>query len=454
LRKVIHFLKRVFCPAGSCQDQGYDNSSGQPRVVARSQHNLSRQNISSNCRKVLHHLHAGGYQAFLVGGSVRDLLLGHEPKDFDVATDATPEQVRKLFRNCRLIGRRFRLAHVFFKNEIIEVATFRANENDKRTVSKDGLVIRDNMYGTVEDDVLRRDFTINALLYDIKKFSIVDYVNGLEDLNHGLLRLIGDPATRYREDPVRILRAIRFAAKLGFRIEEHTAAPIKSSAVLLRQIASARLFEEVNKLFLSGYSANVFSLLLQYDLFGLLFPATQECLTDPMIHLMVDNFLQVTFSATDERVQLGQSVSIVFLLAAILWPPRQERVIRYEAEGCSEQEAKERASLETLSEEVDIIEIPRKMHHQIDEIWNAQRYLEDRRGKRPFRMVNHPRFRAGYDFLLLRAQADPDLEPLAQWWQAFYEADHEQRLDLIQKLQRQKQKGPRRKPRAVPAQQD
>ncbi|HEB98384.1 MAG TPA: polynucleotide adenylyltransferase PcnB, partial [Thiotrichales bacterium] len=254
----------------------------QPVIIPRAEHGISRSNISPNALKVLYRLRSAGYRACLVGGGVRDLLLGREPKDFDVATDARPEEVRKLFRNCRLVGRRFRLAHVVFGREVIEVATFRgrhdAAEEGETATSEEGRILRDNVYGTIEEDAWRRDFTVNALYYDIEDFSVRDYVGGMEDLRAGVLRLIGDPEARYREDPVRMLRAVRFAVKLGFRIEPATEAPIESLAHLLFEIPPARLFEEVLKLFQGGMALETFEMLRHYDLFGKLFPLTEEVL--------------------------------------------------------------------------------------------------------------------------------------------------------------------------------
>lgn len=253
-----------------------------PVVVPRAEHGISRANISDNALKVLYRLKQENYQAHLVGGGVRDLLLGHEPKDFDVATDATPEQVRQVFRNCRLIGRRFRLAHVHFGREIIEVATFRGSgDMDDEALERhteNGRILHDNIYGTIAEDALRRDFTVNALYYDISNFALIDYADGLSDLRAGRLRLIGDPERRYREDPVRMLRAVRFACKLGFSIEPLTEAPLFRLAALLAEIAPARLFDEMLKLFHSGYALDVFEKLRHYGLFGQLFPATEDCL--------------------------------------------------------------------------------------------------------------------------------------------------------------------------------
>lgn len=440
MRKIINRLKTIWSTNNASGDTTEGQSSATPLVVERHAHSISRKNISPNCRKVLHRLRKGGYDSYLVGGSVRDLLLGHEPKDFDVVTNATPEQVRKLFRNCRLIGRRFRLAHIYFKNEIIEVATYRANAPANRQVSQAGLVLRDNTYGHLEDDVIRRDFTINALLYNIKDFTVIDYTGGMEDLQKGIIKLIGEPATRYREDPVRILRAIRFAAKLGFRLEENTAAPIAEYAPLLSEVPPARLLEEMNKLFLSGNAATIFSLLLHYNLFHLLFPSTQASLNDTTFHLTVDKFLQAVLQATDARINQGKPATPAFLVAAMLWHPMLKLQHQYQAEGFREMVAIEKATNDTLMEENRVISIPKRMSHMIREIWFAQRYLEVRKGNRPFRMIQHPRFRAAYDFFVLRAEAEPNLKEIADWWTEFSRAKKKHQQTMIESLQQNKRR--------------
>ena len=241
-----------------------------PRVYARSEHSISRSQVSENALKVLYRLKKAGFEAYLVGGCVRDLLLGREPKDFDVVTDARPDQIKKVFRNCRLVGRRFRLAHVQFGRDIIEVATFRGSveeNSEHRFLNEEGRLLRDNQYGNIEEDVWRRDFTVNSLYYNIKDFSVIDYVGGMEDHLSGTLRLIGDPETRFREDPVRMLRAVRFAVKLGFNLHPDSEKPIAGLADLLNNIPPARLFDETLKLFLSGYALQTFEMLRHYDLF-------------------------------------------------------------------------------------------------------------------------------------------------------------------------------------------
>lgn len=408
--------------------QAPDNSTGnkvtrigvKPRIISRSEHNISRDNISPNALKVLYRLKNAGFQAFMVGGGVRDLLLGREPKDFDVVTNALPEQVRELFRNCRVIGRRFRLAHVRFGQEIIEVSTFRASIADDAgdDDSPEGRILRDNVYGTVDEDVWRRDFTVNALLYNIEDFSIVDYVAGLHDIKAGCLRLIGEPERRYREDPVRMLRAVRFAVKLGFKIHPDTQKPIAELAHLLEDIPSARLFEEFLKLFLSGYAVQTFEALRHHGLFPYLFPQTDASLASQeggFPHTFAIRALE----NTDQRLAEGKPVTPAFLIAALLWDPLRQQAEAYVAEGMSPYQAQQLASDDVISRQVANIAMPRRFTRIAKEIWMLQQRLENHAGKqskRATRLLSHPRFRAAYDFLLLRAAAGEAVTDVTEWW--------------------------------------
>ncbi|ANB18694.1 polynucleotide adenylyltransferase PcnB [Dokdonella koreensis] len=387
------------------------------RVIARSEHAISRKNISNGALRVLYRLNEAGYAAFLVGGAVRDLLLGGHPKDFDVATNATPEQIRSLFRNCRLIGRRFRLAHVVFGREIVEVATFRGSSDDgsgDRHVV-DGRIVRDNVYGTIEEDAVRRDFTVNALYYDISDFSVRDYVGGMHDLEQRTMRLIGDPELRYREDPVRMLRAARLAAKLDFSISAEAAAPFAQLAPLLRDAAPARLFDETLKLFLAGHGLASFRTLERYGLLEEVFPATARSLAGPH----ADRFrglLEATFRSTDERVRDEKGVTPAFLFAALLWQPVRDEVERLVARGTESAAAWTQAADRVMRAQVERVAVPRRFGFAIEDIWALQPRFEQRVRKRVFRLLAHPRFRAAYDFLVLRAEAEPELVELAQWW--------------------------------------
>lgn len=389
-----------------------------PVTIPRDKHNISRSNISRNAVKVLYRLNSAGYQAYLVGGGVRDLLLGREPKDFDVATDARPEQVKAVFGNCRLIGRRFRLAHVHFGREIIEVATFRSNresgEGDDRQL-ENGMLLSDNIYGTLEDDAQRRDFTINALYYSVEDFAVIDFADGLEDLRKGVIRLLGDPESRFREDPVRLLRAVRFAAKLGFVIEPETEKPMVRLASLLADIPAARLFEEVLKLFLAGSALDTFEKLRHYELFGQLFPATEEALTH-QDHDFPITFVNRGMYNTDLRIQQGKPVTPAFLFAVLLWEPVRLRAESLQAGGMQPYDAQQTAATDVLADQARHVSIPKRFSYPMREIWQLQHRFLQRNGKRPQRLMSHPRFRAAYDFFLLRAEAGEVDQAEADWW--------------------------------------
>ncbi|MCK7575296.1 MAG: polynucleotide adenylyltransferase PcnB [Chromatiales bacterium] len=421
---------------------------GRPRVVPRPEHNISRASISEQALRVLYRLRQENFQAHLVGGGVRDLLLGHEPKDFDVATDATPEQVRQVFRNCRLIGRRFRLAHVHFGRDIIEVATFRGggsdDDDDADRQVRDGLIVRDNIYGTIEEDALRRDFTINALYYDIADFALIDYAGGLDDLRAGQLRLIGDPVKRYREDPVRMLRAVRFACKLGFSIEPATERPLFELGRLLRDIPAARLFDELLKLFHSGYGLEVFEKLRHYGLFGHLFPATEACLARED-HDFPITFVSRGLANTDKRLAEDKPVTPAFLYAVLLWEPVRRRWEELVAHGMASIEAILMASSEVCVDQQPLVAIPKRFSLPMREIWALQPRLEQRDGKRPYRLITHPRFRAAYDFLVLRAEAGEADSELADWWTRFQDASSQERARMTEPGVRRKRRPRRRR---------
>jgi poly(A) polymerase len=423
-----------------------------PVTIPRPDHVISRANISSSALKVLYRLKDAGFQSFLVGGGVRDLLLGREPKDFDVGTNATPDEIKGLFRNCRLIGRRFRLAHVRYGREVIEVATFRArhdgevHDEQDSAHSDDGRILRDNVYGTLEDDVWRRDFTINALYYDIKDFSVVDYAGGLDDLKAGTLRLIGDPEQRYREDPVRMLRAVRFAAKLGFRIHPDSESTLQELGYLLDDIPAARLFEEVMKLFLGGCAVGTFELLRHYDLFRHLFPMTEEALSHEEQGFPI-TFVLRALENTDKRLAEDKPVTPAFLYAALLWEPMRQRSQSLLDEGASPLEAAQIAGNQITSEQVQATSLPKRFSIPMREIWNLQPRFERKRGKAPYRLLEHPRFRAAYDFLLLRAEVGEADEELAKWWTDFQTLNEGEREKVVEPAAKKKRRRRRRKPR-------
>ena len=424
----------------------------QPVIIPRPEHAISRGSISPGALKVLYRLKDAGFQSYLVGGGVRDLLLGREPKDFDVGTNATPDEIKALFRNCRLIGRRFRLAHVRFGQDIIEVATFRARhdsdtdaiDDELRAHAENGRILRDNVYGTLDDDVWRRDFTVNALYYDIKDFSVVDYVGGLDDLKGGMLRLIGDPEQRYREDPVRMLRAVRFAAKLGFRIHADSEACLHELGHLLRDIPPARLFEEILKLFLGGNAVGTFELLRHYDLFQYLFPLTEEALGHEEQGFPI-TFVLRALENTDGRLAEDKPVTPAFLFAALLWEPMRLQAQQLREQGATPIEAAQIAGNRVTAEQVQVSSLPKRFSLPMREIWNLQARFERRRGKAPYRLLEHPRFRAAYDFLLLRAEVGEEDAELAQWWTDFQTLNADERASMVPAAQ--KKSGRRRRPR-------
>jgi poly(A) polymerase len=450
-----------------------------PIVISRAEHSISRADISPNALKVLYRLKEAGFQGFLVGGAVRDLLLGLRPKDFDVATNALPEEVRRLFRNCRLIGRRFRLAHVFFGNEIIEVATFRAaaaperedaedldaeggpdagadagaevggdgppdsgldepmaefsppTDSEHRAFDPRGRILRDNIYGTIEEDVWRRDFAANGLYYNIEDFSIWDFVNGVNDVKERRLTMIGDPETRYREDPVRMLRAVRFAAKLDFSIEASTEAPIRRLAYLLDGVPPARLFDEVLKLFLSGFGEKAYRLLQQYGLFEHLFPQSAAAFAMPP-YAYAAEMLELGLANTDARIAADKPVTPTFLFAVLLWSAVLREMNERQAGPTPDIAVLMQACDSVLRTQQSRISIPRRFAIPMRELLMLQPRFNRRSGVKSLSLLQHPRFRAAYDFLLLRAQAGVADPELAKWWTDIQVLPQEERVKLVQ----------------------
>jgi poly(A) polymerase len=433
-------LKKLFQSFRSPLRKPQQHIRSTPEVLNSSQHSLQRSQFSRYAVNIVERLQTAGYQAYLVGGCVRDLMLHIEPKDFDVATSATPEQVRAEFRNARIIGRRFKLVHIHFGREIIEVATFRANhpqddeEEDSNQSSRNesGRILRDNVYGTLEEDAQRRDFTINALYYDPVTERVLDYANGVHDIRNRLIRLIGDPEQRYKEDPVRMLRAVRFAAKLDFGIEKHSATPIRSLAPMLRDIPSARLFEEVLKLFLSGYAESTFEMLVDLELFEPLFPASSKALeyNPTYTHTLISSAL----ANTDLRIKQNKPVTPAFLFAALLWPALPAKVLRLQERGTPPIAAMNEAAHELIIEQCQRIAIPKRFTIPIREIWDMQERLPRRSGKRADMLLDNPRFRAGYDFLLLRELAGEETEGLGEWWTDYQDGNDSERRAMIRDL--------------------
>jgi poly(A) polymerase len=422
-------------------------------IIPRDQHCISRKNISDGALKVMSRLRSSGYQAYLVGGAVRDLLLGGHPKDFDIATDATPENVTELFRNSRIIGRRFRIVHVRFGREIIEVTTFRGHHDngikgdDQQETggnhsrqSASGLLLRDNVYGTLAEDAARRDLTVNALYYDSGKFEVFDHVHGLKDLADRSVCIIGDPEQRYTEDPVRMLRVVRFAAKLHFSVERQTAAAIPRCAHLLGEIPAARLFDEFLKLFLAGYAASTLDKLLEYDLLRYLFPSTDTCIRQHDGDLAL---VQAAMANTDLRIAQEKPVTPAFILAALLWPVVGAQSKRLEDSGEAPMLAMNTAAQNAIQDAVNHISIPRRFSQPMREIWEFQLRLQRRTGRKAAELIEHRRFRAAYDFLLLREQAGEDTGELGKWWTEIQELPLEQRLAAVASAPGQR-KRPRR----------
>ncbi|MFZ4504004.1 MAG: polynucleotide adenylyltransferase PcnB [Methylovulum sp.] len=443
---VLSFFKSVF--QANLNETEATNTQNQHKIYPRSEHIVSRSQISDNALKVLYRLQKEGYEAYLVGGCVRDLLLGREPKDFDVVTNADPEQIRRVFRNCRIIGRRFRLAHVHFGKEVIEVATFRgaADEpNDKQVLNQEGRLLRDNVYGTIEEDVWRRDFTINALYYNIRDFSVIDYAQGMNDLMLGVLRLIGDPTTRLREDPVRMLRAIRFAVKLGFNIELTCEQAILATAPQLSNIPSARLYDEVIKLFLYGSGLQTFEKLRHYQLFQVLFPETERCLSTENKHFP-QLLLIKALENSDNRIMDGKSVTAYFLFAAFLWEPVSQLATKKMAHNIAPYIAFQEAANEILAKQTKITALPRHITTAMREVWNLQPKFDARTGSKPSRLLTHPRFRAGFDFLVLRQSTGAVSQEMIDWWLNFQHADELEQRKMTQPQQRGSHKKFRKKP--------
>ncbi|MEO5702350.1 MAG: polynucleotide adenylyltransferase PcnB [Gammaproteobacteria bacterium] len=421
-----------------------------PTLIKQTQHAIAHVKISENALRVVNRLNSAGYEAYLVGGCVRDLLLGRVPHDFDIATNARPEHVEQLFRNCRLIGRRFRLAHVRFGREIVEVATFRGSHSDENAdgLSSEGRIVRDNVFGsTLEEDAWRRDFTVNALYYDIKDFSVVDYTGGVEHLKAGVLQLMGDPALRYREDPVRMLRAVRFAAKLGFRIHPDSEAPLVELGALLEDIPAARLFEEILKLFMGGDALVTFELLRHYQLFGHLFPQTEASLEKrPQAEVLMKQAL----ANTDARIRDGKPVTPAFLFAALLWEPMHQMAEQLQTQEMGELQAMQIASEMVVVRQVKRTALPKRFSVPMREIWAMQPRLRQRSGKRALRLLTHPRFRAAYDFLLLRCSAGDDLQELCDWWTQFQGIESNEQEAMVKRIKPTETK-PRRRRRKSPS---
>jgi poly(A) polymerase len=433
------FSGRLFKPRGG-------------RIVDFGEHGIARERISPCALRTTQTLQENGYTAFIVGGAVRDAILGWQPKDFDVATNATPEQVRELFRRSRIIGRRFKIVHVLCGRETVEVSTYRAgaigNEsNDQQVADEHGRLLRDNVYGTQEQDALRRDFTINALFYDPSTQQVWDFHDGVEDLKKKRLRMIGDPEQRYREDPVRMLRAVRFSASRGLEIEQATREPIKSVTPLLANVPAARLFDEMLKLLLSGHAYECVMALRREGLHHGLLPMLDVILEQPM----GERFVMMSLRNTDARIKSDKPVSPSFLFASLLWHEVLATWKKLEEKGTPQIPALYAAMDEVAQSQASMLAIPRRFSSDMKEIWVMQPRFLQRQGRRPYRMLENPRFRAAYDFLLLRC-ASGEVDPeVGEWWTHFQHADKTERSALIAQQGMEPSKRKRRRRRRAPA---
>ena len=401
--------------------------SRHPRIYGPAEHPVRREQLSNGARAVTRRLQEAGHHAFIVGGAVRDLMLGIAPKDFDLATDATPEAIKPLFRRAFIIGRRFRLVHVHVGNEVIEVSTFRAPQTGDGTTDEHGRLLSDNVYGSQAEDAARRDFTINALYFNPADETVWDYVGGVADIRARHLKLIGPPVTRYREDPVRMLRAVRLAAKLGLAIERKTAEPISRLAPLMQNVPPARLFDEMQKLLLSGHATETLKSLRAHGLSHGLLPLLDVILEQPL----GQRFIEVALADTDARMREGKPLSPAFLFATLLWHEVLATWNAAKDRGEAAIPALFTAMDKVLNAQAERIAIPRRLEATIKEIWSLQPRFLQRAGQRPFRLLAHPRFRAAYDFLLLRASGGEAQAELASWWTRFQEAGQEERVAML-----------------------
>lgn len=394
-------------------------------------HKIDRTLLSSGAHKTIESLQKAGFEAYIVGGAVRDLLLNRIPKDFDIATDATPEEVNRIFRRSRIIGRRFRLVHVLFGEETLEVSTFRGShleaEGDSK-VTDSGRIIRDNVFGSIVEDAIRRDFTANALYYDPSSQEVLDFHQGFSDIKAGVLRMIGEPKTRYAEDPVRMLRVVRLSAKLGLQIDSATKAPIANMADLLQDVPPSRLFDEMLKLFLSGHAVESVRALREQHLHHGLLPMLDVVLEQPM----GERFVMRALQNTDDRVLSGKSANPSFLFATLLWHEVLAAWETYKAEGNPPIPALHMAMSEVIATQAEKLAIHNRYTATMKEIWGLQPRFEQRSGKRPFGLLTHPRYRAAYDFLLLRCESGEVPMELGEWWTAFANAEGEERTAMLQ----------------------
>ena len=425
IRKLFH---RVFRRGDAKNPEiRHGARSPEPAIIPRASHGIRREHVSSGARRTCEALQQAGHRAYVVGGAVRDLIAGIVPKDYDVATDATPEQVRAVFRRSRIIGRRFQIVHVMQGSETLEVSTFRAAHDDETLKDEHGRVLRDNVWGNMAEDAARRDFTVNALYYDPSAETVHDYHHGVADLKQKTMRMIGEPTVRYREDPVRMLRAIRLSAKLGLTLDPALREPIRSMASLMENVPAARLFDEMLKLLFSGHAVECVKRLREEGLHHGLLPLLDVILEQPM----GEKFVMLALESTDARIRAGKSVSPGYLFATLLWNEVLANWDTRKAKGEIAIPALYEAMDEVLEIQGGKLAITRRIAGDIKEIWALQPRFEKRAGKTPYRLLEQPRFRAGYDFLALRAQSGEVDQDIADWWLNFQNADGPGREALL-----------------------
>jgi poly(A) polymerase len=420
---IKKFIRKLF---GIKDDSAAPENAPQVLILGPDQHQINPQLLSANTLKVTQSLQDAGYMAFLVGGAVRDLLLGLPPKDFDIATNATPEQVKRLFRRAFIIGRRFQIVHVMLGQDLFEVTTFRGPSVEQAPKDEHGRVLRDNTFGSQQEDALRRDFTINAMYYNPATQEVFDYHGGMTDIRAKTLRIIGHPEARYREDPVRMLRLVRFAAKLQFNIDPASSAPIPIMAPLINNVPAARVFDEMLKLLTSGHALACLQQLRKEGLHHGLLPLLDVVLEQPL----GIKFVTLALSNTDERVKQGKGVSPGFLFAALLWHQVVEKWRAYEASGEHSIPALHLAADDVLNSQSEKLALQRKIGADMREIWAMQPRFERRTGKAPYKLIEHVRFRASYDFLLLRCASGEIDADIGDWWRHFVDADPTEREKL------------------------
>ncbi|MDO8652504.1 MAG: polynucleotide adenylyltransferase PcnB [Undibacterium sp.] len=414
-----------------------------PKVLHAKEHGIDPQLLSSNAIRVTQTLQENGFKAFVVGGAVRDLLLGVKPKDFDIATNATPEQVKRLFRRAFIIGRRFQIVHVMFGQDLLEVTTFRGPATEAAPKDEHGRVLRDNTFGEQHEDAVRRDFTINAMYYDPSSQTVLDYHGGIADIRKKILRIIGVPEARYREDPVRMLRVVRFAAKLQFTIDAATRAPIAIMAPLINNVPSARVFDEMLKLLMSGHAMACLQQLRKEGLHHGLMPLLDVVLEQPL----GEKFVTLALANTDQRVLQGKTVSPGFLFASLLWHQVVEKWDAYKAAGELSIPALHLAADDVLNTQTDALALQRKIGSDMRDIWAMQPRFEKRAGKTPYKLLENTRLRAGYDFLLLRCASGEIEAEIGEWWTAFINGDEAEREHLLTIKPKHESSGPAKKRR-------